>query len=152
MTTLIERLKLDEGFRSKPYHDTNDILTVGYGYNLQENILGLSEYKIDSIEHKGISELDAEQILIGCITKCWSDLTKSLSWFDKLDRPRQEALVNMCFNLGLTKLLGFKNTLNCLKNGDYHGAAHQMLNSKWAKQVGVRATRLSKQIETGVTV
>lgn len=56
----------------------------------------------------------------------------------------------MSFNLGIAKLLGFKNTLAFAKAGDWARAASNMLQSAWAGQVGARAIRLSHQLLTGV--
>jgi len=55
----------------------------------------------------------------------------------------------MCFNMGITKLLGFKNTLRMMKAGDYDGAADGMLQSLWAKQVKGRADELAEQMRHG---
>ena len=58
-------------------------------------------------------------------------------------------LADMCFNLGINRLLGFKNTLAAIKAGDYEAAADGMLASMWAKQVGKRAHRLIKMMREG---
>ena len=55
----------------------------------------------------------------------------------------------MCFNLGIGRLLNFRNFLSALQSGDHKAAAAEMLDSLWAKQVGARAQRLALQIETG---
>jgi lysozyme len=56
----------------------------------------------------------------------------------------------MSFNMGLPTLSKFTRTLQAIKNGRYSDAADEMLDSKWARQVGKRAERLSKQMRTGV--
>lgn len=63
-----------------------------------------------------------------------------------LNDTRKAVLVNMCFNLGISGLLGFKNTLAFIGAGDFERAANNMLASKWAKQVGLRAIELSEQM------
>ncbi len=73
-----------------------------------------------------------------------------------MDEVRQRVIANMCFNMGIGNastgkgLLGFKNTLAAMQRGSYSMAAAGMLNSKWATQVGARATRLARAMETGV--
>jgi len=55
----------------------------------------------------------------------------------------------MAFNLGTKGLMKFKNTLALIQAGKFDDAAHAMLASKWASQVGIRATRLARQMQTG---
>ena len=81
-----------------------------------------------------------------------SDLIKNLSFWYQLDDERQYALLDMCFNMGIKRLLGFKRMLNAMLIGDYRGAAKECLMSKYAKDVGLRAVRISRLIETGVWV
>ena len=58
----------------------------------------------------------------------------------------------MAFNLGIYGLLTFKKFLKYLKNEEYVKASKEMLDSKWAKQVGSRARELSEQIRTGMFI
>jgi lysozyme len=60
----------------------------------------------------------------------------------------QLVLTDMTFNMGIYELLKFKNTLMFIKRGDYKSAAEEMLNSKWAKQVGQRAIDLSEILKS----
>ena len=48
----------------------------------------------------------------------------------------------MCFNLGRPRLSNFKKFLAALEEGDYEKAAVEMMDSRWASQVGDRAVRL----------
>jgi len=68
--------------------------------------------------------------------------------FDWLSPVRQAVLIDMCFNLGIRGLLGFKNTLASVAVGKYEQASRQMLESKWATQVKTRAVRLAKMMAT----
>lgn len=79
-------------------------------------------------------------------------VAKALPWTDKLDEARKGVLLNMSFQLGLGGLLGFKNTLEQVKLGNYAKAAEMMLTSKWAEQTPARAKRLAKQMETGAWI
>jgi lysozyme len=56
----------------------------------------------------------------------------------------------MAFNLGITKLLGFRNTLVAMRQGKYDAAADGMLASAWAAQVKGRAQRLADMMRKGV--
>jgi lysozyme len=66
----------------------------------------------------------------------------------ELDPVRLRALTNMAFNLG-GRLGDFKHFLAAVKAGDWQAAGQNMADSLWAKQVGERAVRLRKMIETG---
>jgi len=133
MIKLIENLKRHEGLRLKPYLCSEGKITIGFGRNLED---------------MGISEKEAEMLLMSDIQRCYEELDV-FSWFHDLDQVRQEAMVNMLFNLGLPTFLEFKRTLKFMAEGAYSQAAEEMLDSKWARQVGDRATELAYMVETG---
>jgi len=130
---LIENLKRHEGLRLKPYLCSEGKITIGFGRNLEDT---------------GISEKEAEMLLMSDIQRCYEELDV-FSWFHDLDQVRQEAMVNMLFNLGLPTFLEFKRTLKFMAEGAYSQAAAEMLDSKWATQVGDRASELAYMVETG---
>jgi len=78
-----------------------------------------------------------------------ASLTSALPFYRDLSIPRQDALINMAFQLGVNGLLKFKNMLRCLEAGDYEGAAKEALDSRWAKQTPQRAARVALQLEQG---
>ena len=136
MTKLIEQLKRHEGVRTHAYQCTANMTTVGVGRNIDEDGgLGLS---VDEIEF----------LLENDIKRCKQELI-TLPWFSQIDSVRQDALINMCFNLGMTRLLGFKNALTAMSVGDYDTAADEFMDSRWAKQVGYRAEEVCTMIRTG---
>jgi len=51
----------------------------------------------------------------------------------------------MCFNLGAPRLSKFKKFIAAINQEEWVEAAMEMMDSKWARQVGPRAERL-KQI------
>lgn len=65
---------------------------------------------------------------------------ETFPWFGKLNNPRKQAILNMLFNLGLTRFSKFKKMIACIEASDAV-AAREMLDSKWAKQVKGRAVR-----------
>lgn len=132
---ILEQLRRDEGTRLRPYKDSVGKLTIGIGRNLDD---------------VGISQAEADFLLTNDIDKATEQLTANLPWTANLDDARHGALVNMTFNMGIHGLMGFKNTLAMIQAGDYVNAAANMLQSKWAEQVGPRAHRLALQIQTGV--
>ena len=133
-TKLAEQLKRHEGLRLKPYKDTVGKLTLGVGRNLED---------------KGVTEQEAMFMLNNDVNYFYTNLNKSLPWLKNLDDARQNVLVNMAFNLGISGLMTFKKMLDAVRLGLYLVAAEEMLNSKWAEQVGYRAEELAKQMRTG---
>lgn len=133
-TELREQLILDEGLRLKPYRDSVGKLTIGVGRNLSD---------------VGISMHEAMLLLDNDVDAVEDDLDQRLPWWRGLSEARQLVLANMCFNLGIGRLMGFKNTLAAIKVSDYAAAADGMLASKWAGQVGKRAHRLAKMMREG---
>ena len=129
---LVERLLADEGLRLKPYKDTVGKLTIGVGRNLDD---------------RGITEVEAKYLLVNDIKVAEKELTTHAPWWWNLDKPRQEALLNMCFNLGWSRLAKFEKMLAALKAHDYDAAAIEALDSKWATQVGDRAKRIAKEFK-----
>jgi len=124
---LKDRIKLHEGFSGKPYEGTSGKLIIGYGRNIQDN---------------GITKSEAEFMLDNDIAGART-AADSFKWFWILDKARQDVIIEMIYNMGLPTFLGFKKMIAALKKLDYSEAATQMLDSKWAKQVGNRADTLA---------
>lgn len=131
---IIEQLKIDELFREKLYKCPAGKWTIGYGWN---------------IEDTGISEGIAEIILYRQVEQCEAELYENFKWFPDLPDRIQEALVNMCFNLGISRLKTFKNMISAFERHDYENAALEMRDSKWYRQVGERAKRLVRIVSGG---
>ena len=134
MSRLIEQLKRHEGLRLKPYRCTAGKLTIGYGRNLDDF---------------GITENEAESMLITNADLVGNELVVKLPVLRELNSAREEALINMAFNIGVSGLLEFKKMIAALENADYDEAAKQMLDSKWARQVGSRSAELARQMQRG---
>ena len=136
MSKLSDQLRIHEGVRTHAYKCSANMITVGVGRNLDENGgIGLSDDEID-------------YLLENDIKRCKQELV-SLSWFPDLDSVRQDAIVNLCFNLGLTRLMGFQNAMGAMAAGDYEKAADEFLDSRWANQVGQRSLDVAHMIRTG---
>ena len=123
-----------ESYKQFPYTDTTGHLTIGIGRNLSD---------------RGISTTEAMQLLDSDIHYFSMKLNHFLNFFHDLNDNRQIALIDMCFNLGVQGFLAFKNMILALEAHDYERAAQEMINSKWAEQVGDRATQLAQIIKTG---
>jgi GH24 family phage-related lysozyme (muramidase) len=134
LAVLVRQLKTHEGLRLTPYRCTSGKLTIGYGRNLEDT---------------GVSLEEADRMLHDDALQALSQVRRALPWTEKLDAARSGVLAAMGFNMGINALLGFKRMLFRLESGDYEGAAREMLDSRWRKQVGPRAHALAEQMRTG---
>lgn len=128
LTDLQAMLIQQEGLKLRPYHDSVGKLTIGVGRNLDD---------------KGLSNEEAMMLLNADICDALDDVRHCCSIYEQLSRPRQLVLISMAFNMGRERLNGFVHFLNALHKQDFSEAADEMLNSKWAAQVGTRATTLA---------
>jgi lysozyme len=131
---LVEQLKRHEGFKDRPYLDSVNVLTIGYGRNLESNPL---------------TEDEATYLLVNDIERHERELWKAFPVAAGLDRVRRDALINMAFNLGIPRLSTFARMWAAVDIGDWDEAARQALDSKWAKQVGKRAEEIAFMLRTG---
>ena len=134
MENITQQLIRHEGVRLKPYKDSVGKLTIGIGRNLDD---------------VGITENEAMTMLRNDVIRCEIEVIDNVQFFSLLDQVRRDVLTNMCFNMGIVRLLGFKKMLHALSQCDHVKASEEMLDSKWARQVGIRATELVYQMKTG---
>jgi lysozyme len=134
INALMSDLERDEGRRGKPYKDTEGILTIGVGWNLEANVL---------------PDRVIDLLLRHSIYTAYNDALELFPKFADLSDNRQRALVNMAFNLGRYRLSGFKKMIAAVNSEDWDKASVEMLDSKWARQVGDRADRLSVLMAKG---
>lgn len=130
----IKQMRFHEGVRSKVYKDHLGIMTIAVGRNLED---------------RGLSEDEIDYLLANDIQIVENELDNGLSWWRDLDEVRQRALADLAFNMGLPRLHGFVKMLDGLQRRDYHAAADELLDSKYAKQVGARSERVANMIRTG---
>ena len=134
------RIMKHEGFRSQPYRDTVGKLTIGYGRNLDD---------------VGISELEGRVLLEQDLLKAAEQLNKLMQdevlakHFDSQENAaRSFVLIEMIFNMGVGTFKKFKNLIAALNDQNWEKAAAEMLDSKWAEQVGQRAKTLAEVMRT----
>ena len=131
---MYRQLVQHEGLRLKPYTDTVGKLTIGVGRNLTDN---------------GVSELEAEGMCIRDMDDVDADLDRNVAWWREMSEPRQMVFVDMCFNLGWPRFSQFRRMLASAEDGDYATAADEMIDSRWARQVGTRADLLETMMRNG---
>jgi lysozyme len=136
----VNRLKLKllllkhEGKRAVAYVDTAGKITIGVGRNL-----------ID----EGVSDDEITFMLDNDINRVFRELVTNVPSFGSLDDTRQHVLMDMDFNLGLSRFRLFVKMLAALERRDFETAANEMLDSKWSKQVGQRAQDLAVMMRNG---
>lgn len=146
---MINRLILHEGLRLMPYKDTLGLWTIGIGRCVETNPFTEEELKAVGDWKNGITRNAAYMLCRNDIDRCLCELKKNIAFFEKLDAERQYVLLDLCFNMGIKGLLKFKNMLSAFGVGGWNKAADELLNSKYATQVGKRAVRLANCIKTG---
>lgn len=130
-----KQLERDEGKKYRAYKCTSGYWTIAIGHNLQTG--------------PKLSETAIEVIFDTDWKEACDQIARRIPWATFLDPVRHGVLVNMCFNMGIDKLLKFKNMLAALRSNDWETAARECADPHYVAQVGDRAWRLKKQIETG---
>ena len=143
------QIKASEGLRLEAYHCAAGALTIGYGHNCDAS-------PVPGVTRAGdrITLDQAEALFSKDLAHAVRRVREELPWVPDLDPARQAVLYDMAFNMGIghpgvSGLLSFQNTLHLIRSGDCAEASRNMLVSRWAKQVGFRAVKLSRQMETG---
>jgi lysozyme len=119
-----DHIKEYEGYSALVYECTAGYATIGYGRNL---------------EQRGITKEEAEHLLANDIKQCIKELKGIMNRFDDLPEKAQLVLIDMCYNLGLSKLLNFENMLDAIDAKDWEKASAELLDSRYAAQVKRRA-------------
>ena len=145
LARLVSQLGRQEDRRPRPYMDCcgknwrecpdrfKGALSIGIGINLDA---GLDDEEIDWLRDHRIKRAE-------------SDCLHTFPWFAPLDSVRQAALVNLCFNLGLHRLLGFERMIAAMARGDYEIAAREVLDSEAARKAPGRYAELAGMVRTG---
>lgn len=141
-------IKSHEGCIPKVYRDTNNIPTIGIGFNLtRPNSRSLIEYVGANFYDilSGKTDLTNEQIdslFTLDVQNAIIDAKKFTKSFDNHPNLIKLVLVDMVFNLGLARLNKFKKFKAALEEFNYLNVADEMMNSKWYKQVKSRSAEL----------
>ena len=154
-THLIKQLVQSEGLRLQVYQDTLGIDTIGVGRNLEDR--GITKEELDTMDfpnieavyEHGITEADAAYLLENDVQIVERELCQAHPCVDSLDAVRQLVLMDMAFNMGVPRLKKFKKMWAAVYDNDFATAAKEMLDSRWARQVKGRSTRLAHAMATG---
>lgn len=153
MTTIIDLLVFEEGFRSRPYLDSEGYPTVGIGFLLART-------KCTPAELKKYYDFTLPRESAEAWLRCHlEDLVKKMAEHQVIAPAyaatadyyaRRCVLISMAYQLGLEGLAKFTTTLGFTAAGRFSVASQQMLRSKWAKQTPNRAKRHAEQMRTGI--
>lgn len=152
MINLIEQLKEHEGFEPDYYQCAAGKKTIGYGRNVDDNPFSPKELNMlgrDEFNCNPMTEEEAEILLVNDVKAVEAIIKDHLPWAN-LCFARQAVCLNMAFNLGVSGFFQFKNMLRAIHKECFKEAAIEMLDSKWADQVGDRANELAKQMCVGL--
>lgn len=130
---LLASVKIHEGRKLRAYEDSLGVWTIGYGTNLQE--LEIDDELATKWLYDKLRQAEAS--------------ARGYPWFNNLNQARKDVIVEMLYNLGLPRFDKFVKLKRALSEQKWDAAAAEMLDSEWHKQVGVRAERLARQMETG---
>lgn len=137
---LVRDITAAEGCRLTAYKDSMGLWTIGVGHLLDQSI---------SWDGHTITQEQSDAYLAADIAT-WQAFALTLTeWGDLDTQCRQNAVVELCFNLG-KKWLMFVNTRRAIERGDWQAAHDGLLASLWASQVhAARAQRLASYLLTG---
>ena len=120
------------GFHQFPRQSHSGKVYIGYARNLDKD---------------GINQKEAAELLKNDLKTLENELKWNCNVYVELDEIRQAVLLEMAYNLGIVKLMGFRKMLAALEEKNYEKAAHEMLNSQWADQINGRAQVLAYRME-----
>ena len=125
---LIERLKVNEGFRSSVYQCSLGFDTIGYGF---------------AIKDLELTEKEAEYLLANRVSQKHLHLLDNLDWYSDMPPEVQGVILEMVYQLGFSGFKKFKKAISNMKDKNWKEAATEMLDSRWAKQTPNRANQLA---------
>lgn len=138
-------LQRDEGWKNFLYDDANGAKIVP-GYTVKGHATAAWGFALDV---SPLTQEEALPILRSRAQGYYDTLVKAEPWVAGLPEPVQRGLSNMAYNMGVTGLLKFNTFLDLLKAGQYVAAGEDLAQTKWAGQVGDRASRVVALIEQG---
>ncbi len=131
ISQLAAEVKKQEGYSKYLYID-NGGYSIGYGTNVTD----------------GLSKVEANWLLIHRLYVARKKLER-FGWYRVQNRTRKMALIDLTYNLGISRLLRFRDFIWCLSHGYFHAAANQLKSSLWFSQVGRRGRKIYTMIYFG---
>ncbi|WP_314987103.1 lysozyme [uncultured Campylobacter sp.] len=145
--SLLENIKAHEGFSARIYKDILGKPTVGYGFLVAA--ISPDELKLNGGKAEPMSRETAEEILNLKVTKLRKRVLECLPWLASKPQSVQDTIIEMSYQLGIAKLLGFKYTLKCIEAGDYEQAAKNLRASLLYRQTPRRVEGYIRGLRDG---
>lgn len=150
-------LRIDEGYDSKIYKDSEGFWTIGIGHLLTKDpSKSLAISNLDKLVGRStggqITQAEAEAIFAKDVDKATAGILRNATLkpvYDVLDAVRKAALINMVFQMGVSGVAGFPASMKLLKAGKWDAAAKELANSRWYRQTPNRAKRVIETMRTG---
>jgi len=139
---LREQLIIDEGQVNEIYNDHLGYPTFGIGHLVLESDPEHGQSVGTPVSEERVKECfekDVESVIADC--KILHD-----AW-DGYPEEVKQVVANMMFNMGRTRLSGFRKHNAAIQSGDWKTAAVEGRDSKWYRQVTNRAERLMARLE-----
>jgi lysozyme len=139
---VFERIKIHEGYRSKPYDDATGEevkhpkghLPIGYGWNFSARPMTVAQAEYMAVQH---------------IVDCRRQVDQRLPWARDLPPEVYSVLVEMCYQMGIDGLMGFRKTLHHAELREFQQMAGAMRDSKWFREdTPTRAETLAAIVES----
>jgi len=129
---ILDKIKRHEGWRSKPYRCSADKLTIGWGTNIEQ-----------------ISKKEGQLLLVSRLNDIFKHAIPQLPEYNDLNPIRKLVYLDMLYNLGFKGFKGFKRMRKAVQEGNWHGAANELKNSRYYKQVGLRGIENEEMMRFG---
>lgn len=154
---VIDLLTRHEGFRAYSYRDTKGKLTIGIGFNLDAPgaearcaAAGV-DYKAVSFGGHGITLAQAQALLDEGITVAQDQALCAVVGFTDMPEVVQLVVLDMLFNMGRERFLGFHRMIIALEAHDWRQMVNEMRQSDWYGEVRTRATEDIALVLSAVT-
>lgn len=140
---LLAGLEQEEGYRPLLYDDATgrqvlkgSVLvgnpTIGIGWDVAATPISLARARI---------------ILGWMVDDKIGPLAAAAPWISDMSEPRQRALADMAYQLGVTGLLKFNTFMSLMQAGQYDQAAEDLETTAWWDQVGERGPKIQALIK-----
>ena len=143
---LRKELAEDEGCKYEIYLDHLGYPTFGIGHLITEKDPEYKALSLDTYVGVKVSETRVNEAFEADIEQVLNDCTRLYDDFYLLPEEVQLIIANMMFNLGYPRLEKFKDMYFNISTRNWQGAANEMVNSKWYRQVTNRAERLVQRM------
>ena len=139
---LREQLKIDEGVKYEVYDDHLGYKTFGIGH-----LVKATDEEYGASVGTPVSEERVNSVFDKDVETYIDESKKVFGNLEDMPQEAQQVIINMCFNMGAPRLSQFKKFIKAIHDEDWKTASVEMLDSRWASQVGIRANRLSDRIK-----